>query len=1092
MTIRQTMLTGLVLLLPMPARVEAQFVAEQVTVLNASARLFGGTDADGGIDDWYVSNGVVEAIIDDVGPQPDLVALLGANAPPKQSEAAFTGGSLLDLGLLGANNDQLVQLFTVAGLSTSNFILYDSISASTTASSATITATGTQLGFNVPPQNLVVESQYSAVGTDPFFTITTAVKNTHPTDAAVGLGGFLDAMLWTLRATVPFSPLPNRGFRHAVFDLSNPALALELPPFAAGPGVIGPGAGVMDPESGTAAGEVSYGLLGVEVSVDQDGAGGNPPVVTNVNTLFGVNNNLVTALGHLPATGSLNPGGVVRYTRRLYVGGRNDVASVANGMIAELATRQAFATGTISGNVDANDTPDVAASVIATRTGGPSIPGFPAGTPATHYRTDGSGAFDGVVLPVGTYDLEFRAVERDPLSVSGVTVAAASDTPVTVPPMTGLGTLNVSVFERVPGPDVQVPAKVTFTGIKGSSDPVFNKDFEAFVFPASGPDVDLMPETFGAGPAQRNFLYLADGSETVQLRPGRYELVASRGPEYTVKRRRVIVREGRTSNAHLRIRRVVDTAGALSGDFHIHSARSLDSSAALRDRVTSFAGEGVEVMVSTDHDYHLDYASTIAALGIGSHVAAVVGNEVTTSVPNPPGFPNAIGHINAWPVPVDSYARRDGSIEDEFVAPNFIYSRLRSQGAEVVQYNHPRAGVSGLTVIGFFRNIGYDPDVPITSPPNDVLLDDDITGASGVPNPDGFRNIDFDVMEIANGTEIPGYLAVRRDWLSLLNQTNLATPSGPVPFIPGTAVSDSHRITLESAGYFRTYVRGAGDDPAALNVTAFDQGVKAGNTIGTSGPFVDFSIEDPTDQSAAGLGQTLAPASGDVRLKIHVQATNWIPVEEVRVIANGFVTMTFDATTTPAVRPAPLRPFAQNNRRVTRFEAEIPVTVSVDSYFIVEAGAKLSPLPAPPAFLDRIVPGLIPLAFTNPIFVDLAGDGFDPPGLPVMASASGVGEELPAFACVVRRDQRLLVRAGEWWRGVLATVGRPNEALACNASGQTDPALAQDLEEEKKRPSPEYFPLYQFRIPESAIDEAIDGLPEAERDRVRRERQQQH
>ena len=46
----------------------------------------------------------------------------------------------------------------------------------------------------------------------------------------------------------------------------------------------------------------------------------------------------------------------------------------------------------------------------------------------------------------------------------------------------------------------------------------------------------------------------------------------------------------------------------------------------------------------------------------------------------------------------------DGSIEDEYVAPNFIFSRARSQGAQVVQYNHPRAGAEGLTVVGIFNN----------------------------------------------------------------------------------------------------------------------------------------------------------------------------------------------------------------------------------------------------------------------------------------------------------------------------------------------------------------------------------------------------
>jgi len=218
----------------------------------------------------------------------------------------------------------------------------------------------------------------------------------------------------------------------------------------------------------------------------------------------------------------------------------------------------------------------------------------------TQFRTDAAGAFSGVVLPVGTYDLAIRAVERDPVTVSGVAVNASSDTVVTVPPLSALGTVSFTVLERVNGDDPPVPAKITFTGLNDTSNPVFRRDFEAVVFPASGPDIDLMPETFAGGPAQRNFVYLANGTGSVQVRPGKYEVIVTRGPEYTARRRRMRVHAGKTKDLKLRIRRVVDTPGFLSGDFHIHSARSLDSSATLRDRVASFAGEGVEVMVSTD------------------------------------------------------------------------------------------------------------------------------------------------------------------------------------------------------------------------------------------------------------------------------------------------------------------------------------------------------------------------------------------------------------------------------------------------------------------------------------------------------------
>jgi len=151
-------------------------VAQQIGVPD-TALIFGGSDADGGIGDWYVSNGVVEAIIDDVGVQGDVP---GSTQPPKQSEVSPTGGTILDLALVGADNDQLPQMFTVGGLSTSNFLLYTGISA---PDANTIRVTG---GILFPPTSvaptpcLTVVTDYQALGTDPFLTITSVATRITP------------------------------------------------------------------------------------------------------------------------------------------------------------------------------------------------------------------------------------------------------------------------------------------------------------------------------------------------------------------------------------------------------------------------------------------------------------------------------------------------------------------------------------------------------------------------------------------------------------------------------------------------------------------------------------------------------------------------------------------------------------------------------------------------------------------------------------------------------------------------------------------------------------------------------------------------
>jgi hypothetical protein len=1090
--------------------------------------IFGGIDAEGGIGDWYLSNGVVEAIIDDVGDRPDLVGVVPpGDEPPIQSEINPTGGTLLDLGRVGENNDGLTQMLTVGGLSTSNFIFYDTISA---PSVDTIRVSGKLV---LPPLSVApslcmdVVTDYTAAGSDPFVTIVTTATNNCA--GAATFGGFLDAFIWTQRSIVPFSAgattIGGRGFNHPVLDLSSPAAAIELPTFMGGPGANRPEDGIVDTVNMTTAGQVSYGLVGMQVEKDDDGPGGAAPVVTPVNSLFGVSANLVSALGNTPLPGTLSVGGTITLTRRVYVGTRNDVRSVGDDMMALLAARVPFSTGTISGDVDAADTGNVEASIVVTRlgrcTGNPSV-SCKAGTDCTgigscadasalpscgalscfspggavsQIRTATDGTFGGVVLPVGDYELKVSSYERDDVLVTPVTVAASTDTPVVIPAMSDRGTVAFTVREKKAGMPF-LPAKLVFKGVTPTADPQFHRDIAALLG-----SVDLQQETFGGTQAgtsghaagQGNVVYTATGQGNIQIQPGTYDVYASRGMEYQVQRRQITVAAGGSTPVDFTLKRSVRTKGAISIDSHIHSGRSLDTSAALRDRVAAFAGEGVEVMISTDHDKNVDYSLFIDDFGLQPRMTSIIGNELTGSVPAPPAFPNSYGHINAWPLTVSADDPRDGAIHDEFTAPNWIFKRLRDVGAEVIQYNHPRAGLSGITAIGYFNNIGcgrcandidttctvdtdcpavpapqdctcvgYQPDRPIGMVPNDILQDDGVLGPGTTPNPDGFDNLDFDVMEIMNGAkdgDFNSYKVVRRDWLSLLNQGIIR---------PGTGVSDSHRITVEHAGWARTYVFGVGDDPATLDVGAMNDAVKAGATTMAAGPYVEFFVR--TSGGRTDLGG-LAPApDGSVRLKIKVRSAAWVPVEEVRVVANGFVVASFDANTQPRVKPVPAD--FQSPGRTARFRASLNMNVTQDTYFLVEAGAKLTPAPTSPAIVDIIEPDIIPTTITNPIYVDQNGNStFDPPGLPVEPLAFNTQAERPMFARVSVESED----TGLWtklWLGLtqLASSFR-GEAAAEKAPGEMT-GITKEQKEEAVREG-EYFPLREFQLTPEQVEEFI-------------------
>jgi hypothetical protein len=364
-----------------------------------------------------------------------------------------------------------------------------------------------------------------------------------------------------------------------------------------------------------------------------------------------------------------------------------------------------------------------------------------------------------------------------------------------------------------------------------------------------------------------------------------------------------------------------------------------------------------------------------------------------------------------------------------------VFSRLRALGGAdtVVQYNHPRAGVSGLTNIGFFNSIGcgrcanaidttcdedgdcpagagqectcvgYQPDRPLDQAPNDLLLDAGILGPGSTANPNGVRNIDFDVMEIANGAregDFASLLAMRDDWFSLLAQDYRKF---------GTAVSDSHRATLEHAGWARTYVLYAGDDPAALDVPAFNRAVRIGATVMSAGPYIELKAKG---RRKVGVGETVG-TKGRVTLNVRVTSAAWIPVDEVRVLVNGEVAQTFDATTKPRVKPVPTD--FESNGKTTRFKAKVKLDLARDSFVIVEAGVPLpapgGPMPTSPEPMNTIVEGVVPYAATNPIFLDLGDDGYTPPGLGAAALARARTGRMTG---VTRAERKAAIAAGEY------------------------------------------------------------------------------
>src|SRR5262249_31577453 len=158
-------------------------------------------------------------------------------------------------------------------------------------------------------------------------------------------------------------PSPGRGFNSPRLSLSPSGIAdaLGLFPFVAAAGNISPANGVMDTNNNNLCGEVSYGLMPLSVALDPDGPDGPMPAqVMPLQALLGINSSLVSGLGNPFEPGKsplVPPNGSFTYTRRIYLGERNDIAAVSDTLYTNLFTAKEI--GTLTGDIDAVDTADV-------------------------------------------------------------------------------------------------------------------------------------------------------------------------------------------------------------------------------------------------------------------------------------------------------------------------------------------------------------------------------------------------------------------------------------------------------------------------------------------------------------------------------------------------------------------------------------------------------------------------------------------------------------------------------------------------------------------------------------------------------------
>ena len=226
------------------------------------------------------------------------------------------------------------------------------------------------------------------------------------------------------------------------------------------------------------------------------------------------------------------------------------------------------------------------------------------------------------------------------------------------------------------------------------------------------------------------------------------------------------------------------------------------------------------------------------------------------------------------------------------------------------------------------------------------------------------------------------------DWFQLLNRGVRR------PFLGN---SDTHGMYGVEAGMPRNYVKSSTDVPPAISSEEVAAAVKAGKLFATYGPFVELTLD------GKGMGQTVNVKKDQaVKLKLRVQSPRWFDVDRIEVYRNGLLIKAIKGTHDCAKGSSAC--IRSPNNTVVNFDGTISDTPTKDSWYVVAVmgldGKTLAPVyssssvaplgmyelmqrlvpmvPMGSAFSTPLGPSMTivrPYALTNPIWVDVGGDG---------------------------------------------------------------------------------------------------------------------
>lgn len=849
--------------------------ATQLNATNIAQLQPRGPDALAGIDDWVLGNGHLCAAISDIG-----------------HTAGFNpwGGGLIDVYHCTQGRDRWPYSQLLPNLNKDTPFKPEAIRAATTADNASITVTATGEGLSVETRYLVSER-------NPWeLRIEHTVTRFGQGDALHQLGSMV------LHPNLSLQPFAlstqnaehNVGFdqvswdRNSLFDIAKATMPVDTQ--------------VLVGDQHLA--NVSYGVhLRAATLTDREGTVHQLP-------RFALNDPSYTVQGV--------------FTRPLWLGSKNRLGllELAQSLFMDVKKGETLR---LAQSIVFGSRADVASVTDQLYTGRwvtGSVPSHPA---VIHVATA-----DGKPLTAVTVDEQGQYQARLPEWADDITLSLRSPwepTQRVIEATQRTHSSNHVNADPIPQSWLSLPQagpmRLIFVGVDGTPDPNLNDNLMGGHFIGGKTQTDLRDSQ------DANYVSLAgipSDPQRIALPPGSYRVLATRGPLYSVTETRLTITAD--SNVSLNIEppmREVRAEHWLSADLHVHAAHSFDSHIPIAARLRSFAAQGADVLVATEHNNLVDYRDQVDTLGLTGTVAVINGAELT-GLNRSPEVPFTNGHVNVFPLQEKPWAYAGGLPEHDGIRLRRLYHHVaQAFDAPLVQLNHPLSGEKnqeasdGDYLSHLIDGIAYDPQQPLDSPTNRSLIEPDPTT--------GLRDVDFDILEVANGHSFERYERTRDAWFALLRDGER---------IVGSANSDSHgahELVATPVNFLRI--------PEDYSEQAFIAALRAGRVVGSTGPLINAWASHP-GQSRVELGESLNHR--EFTLHIEVDAASWVPLNTLTVFINGEV-----------YHQQPIR----KGERIA-----LPVTAQVDGFVVVQVTGEAD------ARYQLIAPTFTPFAFTNPIYID--------------------------------------------------------------------------------------------------------------------------